>query len=235
MVLTPLIAFLRPPYLLSGPSLLGFKLSGRRNPSANVCKLVHDWLQDSKGLWLLILDNVDDARFLLEAEPHSDDQSNSDTAPRRLRDYLPQSQSGSILVTTRSRQAVLQLVKQDDTITVKPMDGEEAITLLKTKLRVREDGGDDTIAQLANTLDFMPLAIVQAAAYISQRMPRYSIRQYLEEFVKGDRKRTSLLKYKGGQLRRDAEAENSIIITWQISFDYIRDIRPSAADLLSHL
>jgi hypothetical protein len=41
------------------------------------------------------------------------------------------------------------------------------------------------------------------------------------------------LNREGGQLRRDREAKNSIIITWQISFDYIREIRPSAADLLS--
>jgi tetratricopeptide (TPR) repeat protein len=35
------------------------------------------------------------------------------------------------------------------------------------------------------------------------------------------------------ELRRDQEAQDSIILTWQISFDYIRVTRPSAADLLS--
>ena len=79
----------------------------------------------------------------------------------------------------------------------------------------------------------MPLAIVQAAAYISQRVPRYSVREYLQDFRKSDRKRTSLLNHEGGQLRRDREAKNSIIITWQISFNHIRKIRPSATDLLS--
>src|SRR6266480_2310616 len=39
--------------------------------------------------------------------------------------------------------------------------------------------------------------------------------------------------YEGVQLRRDWEAKNSIIITWQISFSYIQQTRPSAADLLS--
>jgi len=79
----------------------------------------------------------------------------------------------------------------------------------------------------------MPLAIVQAAAYIFQRVPRYSVREYLQDFRKSDRKRTTLLNHQGEQLRRDREAKNSIIITWQISFDHIREIRPSAADLLS--
>jgi len=46
-------------------------------------------------------------------------------------------------------------------------------------------------------------------------------------------KKTSLLNCDDGQLRRDGEAKNSIIITWQISFEYIHEIRPTAANLLS--
>ena len=41
-------------------------MPGRRDPKANIFKLVHDWLRDEKnGKWLLILDNIDDASFLL--------------------------------------------------------------------------------------------------------------------------------------------------------------------------
>jgi hypothetical protein len=68
----------------------------------------------------------------------------------------------------------------------------------------------------------------------SEAVPRLAAAQrYLEEFWKSNRKKTSLLNHKGGQLRRDRDAKNSIIITWQISFDYILQTRPSAADLLS--
>jgi hypothetical protein len=91
----------------------------------------------------------------------------------------------------------------------------------------------DGIAELANALEFMPLALVQAAAYIRQRASRCSVRQYLEEFHKSDRKRTGLLDCNGGHLRRDEEAKNPILITWQISFDHIFRVRRSAADLLS--
>ncbi|TGO25601.1 hypothetical protein BPAE_0076g00020 [Botrytis paeoniae] len=42
-----------------------------------------------------------------------------------------------------------------------------------------------------------------------------------------------LLHHNGEQLRRDWEANNSILVTWQISFDCIRKTRSSAADLLS--
>lgn len=91
----------------------------------------------------------------------------------------------------------------------------------------------EDVIQLTAALEFMPLAIVQAAAYVKQRLPRLSVTQYLESFRRSDRQKKSLLDYEGGQLRRDWEAKNSILITWQISFDCIRQESPSAADLLS--
>ena len=211
------------------------KIHGRQHPRADIFQLVHDWLRDErKGKWVLILDNVDDAGFLIEnqdshreGQTYGLDSSNS----RPLGSYIPQRQNGSILITTRSRDAALKLVEQRDIIAVNPMNKADALTLFKKKLG--EHGDSDHVAELATALEFMPLAIVQAAAYISQRAPRCSVRQYLQEFQKSDRKGTSLLSHEGEQLRRDREAKNSIIITWQISFHHIRQIRPSAADLLS--
>jgi len=57
------------------------KISERQSPNANIFKLVYNWLQDCKiGKWLLILDNFDDARFLLETNLHTQGQpSNSDS------------------------------------------------------------------------------------------------------------------------------------------------------------
>jgi tetratricopeptide (TPR) repeat protein len=195
---------------------------------------MHDWLHDDKrGKWVLILDNIDNARFLLDS--HLDNQAQpgdpDSRASRPLREYLPQSQNGSILITSRSREAALKLVEQSDIIAVEPMDGTHALVLFEKKLGKQAESQD--VAELAAALEFMPLAIVQAAAYISKRAPRCSVRQYLEQFQKSDRKRTSLLNHEGGQLRRDGKAKNSIIITWQISFDYILQTRPSAADLLA--
>ncbi|OBT61032.1 hypothetical protein VE03_09628, partial [Pseudogymnoascus sp. 23342-1-I1] len=211
------------------------KLSGRQNSKANIFQLVRDWLRnDRKGKWVLILDNVDDASFLVEAQTTvQDGQTNGidSGSLQPLVSYLPHSPNGSILITTRSRNTALKLVEQRDTIAVGPMSKRDALTLLENKLGGR-DSCDDA-AELAVALEFMPLAIVQAAAYIYQRAPRYSVREYVQDFRKSDRKRTSLLNYEGEQLRRDREAKNSIMITWQISFDHIRDIRPSASDLLS--
>ena len=51
------------------------KIFGRQNPTANIFQLVRDWLlDDRKGKWILILDNVDNASFLFEAQSTDQDR-----------------------------------------------------------------------------------------------------------------------------------------------------------------
>ncbi|KAH8645407.1 hypothetical protein BX600DRAFT_164630 [Xylariales sp. PMI_506] len=213
------------------------QLPGRQDEDANMLQLIHDWLCYGKRKWVMILDNVDNGQFLFDSRSKnqkvgmdSAEGDNNETLPP-LESYLPRSPNGSILVTTRNKNAARTLVEDHNILDIEAMTSNDAVALLQKKLKVQEDG--DQIRQLAIALECMPLAIVQAAAYISQRAPRYSARQYLEQFRKSDHKKESLLNREGGQLRRDGEAKNSIIITWQISFEHIRQTRPSAADLLS--
>ncbi|MCJ1383790.1 hypothetical protein MMC17_006904 [Xylographa soralifera] len=209
-------------------------IPGREDPKANILKLVHDWLRGCEGKWLLILDNVDNTDLLSEAGVASQGGQGTgvDSVPQQpMIAYLPQSQNGSILVTGRNRAVALELVEETDILSVQPMALSHALALFEKKLGPVSQSEDT--AELAAPLEFMPLAIVQAAAYFSQRAPRYSVQQYLETFRESDGKKTSLLNYKGGQLRRDWQAQNSIIITWQISFEYTYETSPSAADLLS--
>ncbi|KAF1979694.1 hypothetical protein BU23DRAFT_103253 [Bimuria novae-zelandiae CBS 107.79] len=188
-------------------------IAGRQDPQANIFKLVYDWLHDSKERWLLVLDNVDDARFLLDVQAYGPGQAaDSRSAARLLRDYLPYCERGLVLITTRNKEAALKLVEQRDIITVAPMDEAQAQALFEKKLGVQRDNSD--VTELAAALEYMPLAIVQAAAYISQSAPRCSVAQYLEEFRRSDGEKTSLLDHEAGHLRRDREAKNSIIITW---------------------
>jgi tetratricopeptide (TPR) repeat protein len=198
------------------------KLAGRNDPQANVFELVSKWLRNEKnGKWLLVLDDVDDLASL--SPPSGDGQ-------QRLSRYLPPSRHGAVLITSRSKQAARCLVEDSNIIQIEPMHGASAQALLEKKLG---DGvGKDGIAELANVLDFMPLALVQAAAYIRQRAPRCSVQQFLEKFYKSDENRTSLLDYDKGSLWRD-EAATSLLVTFQVSFNHIRQTRPSAADLLS--
>jgi hypothetical protein len=170
---------------------------------------VHDWLRDSKhGDWVLILDNIDDARFLLDSDLDIRGKAGGSVnrAPCPLRDCLPQSQNGSILITSRSREAALKLVEESDIIDITPMDKAHALALFEKKLGMPDDSKD--IAELAAVLEYMPLAIVQVTAYISQRAPRCSVRQYLDEFRKSDRKRATLLDHEGGQLSRNPQSQD---------------------------
>jgi hypothetical protein len=212
------------------------KIFGRQDPKANIFKLVHDWLCHSKERWLLVLDNVDDARYLLDVQASGQVQHCDDwrSASRPLYRYLPQCERGSILVTSRNKDAVLELVDEKSIVAVEPMDEEQAVALFEKKLGVLEDNND--VNELAAELEYMPLAIVQAAAYISQKASGCSVAQYLDKFKKSEHERTQLLsrdKSKHRQLRRDRDAKNTIFITWEISFKHIQQVRPSAADLLS--
>lgn len=193
------------------------------NAEAYTPELLQDWLFGCKHKWLLVLDNVDDARFLLNRPAAS--------SRKPLREYLPHCKQGSILVTTRNMDAALRLVERTNVIDIEPMNETDAIALFEKKLGV--SGSDNEVSELAAELEHMPLAIVQAAAYISQRAPRYSVSRYLRDYKKSERKRTNLLNFDDEQLRRDLEAKNSIIMSWQISFEHIQHIRPTAADLLS--
>ena len=87
-------------------------------------------------------------------------------------------------------------------------------------------------AELLRALDCIPLAITQAAAYVNRRAPLISVSTYLDDFRRSDRKNDSLLNSDTGDLRRDETISNSVVTTWQVTFEQIRRERPSAAYLL---
>lgn len=213
------------------------KILGRQDPTVNIYQLVESWLRDGKrGKWLLILDNVDDDTFLrqpLVKGQQGLEINHTNTPIKPLLEFLPQSLNGSIMITTRSQEVAFKFADHQDIIQVQPMNEPESINLLRRKLGLKVETPD--IQKLVEELEFMPLAIVQAASYIVHREPRCSVSQYVEMFKKSDREATKLLDYEAGHRYRDWEAKNSILVTWQISFDHIRRIRPSAADLLSRM
>jgi hypothetical protein len=57
------------------------------------------------------------------------------------------------------------------------MEKRDVLALLQKKLGQQENS--EEVTELAAALEYMPLAMVQAAAYISQRRPRCSVQQYL--------------------------------------------------------
>lgn len=67
--------------------------------------------------------------------------------------------------------------------------------------------------ELVGALEYMPLAITQAAAYIKQRGRRCLVGQYVEKMRKSNRLKQSILDFDARDLRRDKEARNSIMLT----------------------
>jgi tetratricopeptide (TPR) repeat protein len=171
----------------------------------------------------MIIDNVDDEITLMS-------QKDGQNIP--LASLLPQSDHGAILVTTRSTDVARSLVnRQQDIINVSAMSDDEAVELLENKLG---DGRRHDTMQFVKSLNCIPLAIIQAAAYINRLGTRMSVAKYLDELKNFD-KRVRLLQKEASDMRRDAQAPNSILTTWQISFDNIRQKRPSAAGMLSFM
>ncbi|KAJ5552299.1 hypothetical protein N7494_001677 [Penicillium frequentans] len=215
------------------------KIPGRQDRNVDIFQLVGNWLQDETiGKWVLILDNVDDDGLI--RNPSSTGQgsqnletislSNDITTTQPPLRPLLQSSNGFIIITSRSRRVGLDIAGHRNLIEVRPMEKLEAIDLLQRKLNIPAERG--STEQLVEALELMPLAIIQAAGYITHQ-PRCSVLQYLEKIQKSDRAAMRLLDYEAGLLSRDWDAKNSILLTWQVSFDYIQNVRPSAAGLLS--
>lgn len=183
----------------------------------------------------MIIDNLDED--YLQWTPSAQQERNGEQthAPTQpLWAYFSDLQ-GPIIITSRNRRLALEIVEDEDIVTIDPMDEGHALSLFEKKLGPQVPASREELVELTAALDFMPLAIVQAAVYIRKRWPRLSVKQYLEKFEKSDHRKISLLgdSNKAGHLRRDREAKSSIFLTLRISFDYIQETRPSAADLLS--
>lgn len=110
------------------------------------------------------------------------------------------------------------------------MASNDAIQLLENRLAV--SSGRSDLALLAEALNFTPLALTQAAAYINHRSPQWSVARYLDRLNLGDASQARLLTCVEGDTYLDSEAERSILPAWKISFDHISQLSPSAAELL---
>lgn len=62
------------------------------------------------------------------------------------------------------------------------MEHDQALRLLQS--RIGSEDYESDARDLIRALDYIPLAISQAAAYIYCRRPRVTLRLYLEEFGK---------------------------------------------------
>ena len=205
-------------------------LPGWNDPSVDTFQLVSAWLSnDAYGHWLLVLDSADDTEVFFSTKSDPSSVGSEQTAP--LVNYLPRSPNGSTLITTRDKRVGERLTNREKTIVVLPMAGQEAERLLWSK--VAQEGSLDKTksSELLELLGYLPLAITQAAAFISENS--ITVEEYLETLSAEDSEIQDLMSEDLPDLRRDFESQNSVIRTWKVSFDQIRKQTPRAAEILS--
>ncbi len=188
-------------------------------PQTNVLQLVKDWLEgEESGRWLLVIDNADNMEMLYG--PQSSD----------LASYFPRSNNGSILMTTRYRKVGIKFATAKNTISIPVLSPDESHQFLESRLghEVREDNNR---RELAEELGNIPLALVQAASFITEN--QISAERYLQLYGEGDASQTHLLTEDFEDDTRDPDIKNPVATTWAISFDYIREHDSAAADILS--
>lgn len=216
------------------------RIPGWDKQDTDIFEIVYDSLcNEANGRWIMILDNVDDLDVLTAPSPYQLDPNlttqqmvRSGSRHRQIREYLPNSTTGSILITSRARNIAFELTGNwNHCHQVEPMTKEEALNLLKKKLTGTHE--EEEMAELVNALDCMPLAISQAAAYISRRHPLVTIASFLNDLKKENQDTNEILEESAHESHRDLDRSNSVVATWHISFQYVRRVRPSAASLLS--
>jgi tetratricopeptide (TPR) repeat protein len=201
--------------------------------SIDVKSLVQEYLsKESAGRWLLVFDNADDVDLWLNRSASKQDSN-------RLVDYLPRSTQGSIIFTTRDRKAAVKLAPRH-IIEVLEMDKAAAKELLQKclinpDLTLIDHGTqvDRNVEALLAQLTYLPLAIVQASAYINEN--GISITDYLSLLAEKDETIIELLSEDFEEDSRYPHIKNPVAITWLISFEQIKQRDNLAAEYLSFM
>ncbi|GKZ27334.1 hypothetical protein AbraIFM66951_005102 [Aspergillus brasiliensis] len=174
------------------------------------------------GKWLLIVDNADDLDLL-----------RGTYQTEGLLAFLPESDDGLTIFTTRHG-AVAQYLTGSDVVEIGKMTGQETTELLEKSL-VRKSPSDDfkTVMNLLAELEYLPLAITQAAAYINAN--KSSISEYLRLLKQTEQDAIALISTEFGNKTRYRNLPNTVAKTWTITFNKILEYDTLAANLLAFI
>ncbi|KAK4444370.1 P-loop containing nucleoside triphosphate hydrolase protein, partial [Podospora aff. communis PSN243] len=193
------------------------QIPGHDDPKAEALTLVKTWLKSKdRGRWLMVIDNADDAELFSQTG--------------NLDQWVPECPHGSVLVTTRNKVAGSSLTQVGHLIEVGKMNEGEPKQLLREKLKADNPDPDD-LSRLASRLENLPLALVQAAAFI-QAMS-VSVVKYLGLLEKSDQNLVDLLSEKFKTVGRDMNTPHEVVETWILSFEHIQRQNTFAGELLS--
>ncbi|KAI0405286.1 P-loop containing nucleoside triphosphate hydrolase protein [Xylaria palmicola] len=208
---------------------LGSDLAGK-----SLLQAVRDKLETNPN-WVLVLDEADDLKlFGLDQQ----EQSGSSDPTLNLNAFIPKistaAGNGTVLWTSRDRQIAGSLVLPQQAIEVVKMTSEEASKLLATfRGKETEESETTSAGQLLDELDYLPLAISQAATYM--RRTGMLAGEYLAKIQKDTRVRWKMMSNaQYNQYRRHQEL-NSVLKTWDISVEYLRGENELIYDVLHTL
>jgi tetratricopeptide (TPR) repeat protein len=180
-------------------------------PENEVAQYVLERFRDWQDEWLMVFDNYDDARTF-----------------DNIRDFIPEGDTGCILLTSRHSATDFLATAVDSAIELGGLLEEEALDLLWKTSRLREDRHTETdlneAKRIVQKLANHPLAITQAGSYIRQQKIR--VDRFMDHYdAKRDRilKHTPQLSQYRRRLSNDAEKETSLTVftTWELSFQQL--------------
>ncbi|KAH6970751.1 hypothetical protein BKA56DRAFT_559223 [Ilyonectria sp. MPI-CAGE-AT-0026] len=195
----------------------GFQPSNNENPKASVKTYLGS---KDAGKWLLIIDGADDKAILGSKE-----------RPDSIYNYLPQSETGRILFTTRSRGVAFK-VADADVLNLPEMTQQEGIDLLeKSLVQKGQLENQDIVSELLEELTCLPLAIAQVAEHLNKN--EESIEDYLHTYRKTDGDKIKLLSSSYRDRTGSRGSQNDVATTWLRSFDHVCKTDPVAMEILS--
>ncbi|KAL8642160.1 MAG: hypothetical protein Q9228_001120 [Teloschistes exilis] len=204
------------------------EIPGWDDPEKSILELVENWLSNTTGSYLLVIDNADNIEHWWPGKYKTG--GSLDDPLKNLSKYIPDgSDNIQVLITTRDTRVATRLVRKGEPIAVEPMSSEEAKVLFLSKLgREAADSEKAEIQQLLKELDNLPLAVSQAAAFIEES--KISIKKYTDT-LQGEGAE-EYLNEELNDSRRDEESVNCVFRTWKISYEQIKRQQVRAAELL---
>ena len=183
---------------------------GFEDPKTNTLDVVQEWLSEN-GQWPMILDNADDKELVFGSSHVQSQAREPQLKNMPLIKYNPQTSFGALIITTRDKRVGESIVNrvQGSRITVADFKFDDSMQLVRNSYPDAKSWNEIKARNLFSCLNYLPLAISQAAAYISEQ--EIDLSSYLELLLplKDDAK--DVLEQPSYDPGRDPEIQNSIL------------------------
>ena len=185
------------------------------------------WLSRKERPWLLVVDNVDELQ--------------DSTCPKGVKKICKgpwqrtgkSLKNGHILLTTRQNAKdarTFLMYSIDDFLELPCLSVEDGALFLMKRTGLKEESLDSGAFSLAKELGALPLALEQAAAYITACPMPLTFTEYLEKY---QTVKVRLLQQQPvTALSMEAQHRLSVNTTWEMNFEYVKQQSPAAATMM---